>query len=471
MIFDIVNGTATGRAKIISCTDLVNFYPEMGDTGKTKFIKALIGTPGYREAVDSGSTGTMRALYTTSTDRLFAIIGETLFEMLVNETLVSRGTLQSSRGGVSVCDNGSQLFIVDGARGYILNLETNALSAITAEGFPENPTHCLFTDGYFMVNNATTGQFQYSASYDGTTWAALDFATAEYSADTLQAIAKTSNGTIWMIGKTSTELWNNVGTPNLPWRRISGTVKEVGCIAPYSVVTNGNQVFWIGNGLGGYGAVFMGTGYDVVRISSHAIEHEIRKATHIEEADAYVYTDEGHSFYVLNLQGDRTYVYDLSTGEWHRRGSLLLPTGFNIRCMAKGCAFFNENLYVGSYSNGSIYEMSLDIYDEDGKEIKREIVTNHISIENQLVSHESLEIDMEKGVGLSGGGRPSIFLKYSNDGGFTWSSERESSPGAIGEYFHRVVFRRLGMARDRVYGITMSAPVKWVLPAAFLRAV
>ena len=424
MRYDIVHGTNSGRAKIISPVELVNFYPEMEDGEKSKYVKALIGCPGYDSVVTAYTEGYCRALYATSTDRLFAIISNKLIEISTSETATEIGTINTSYGNCVMCDNGSQLFIVDGTDGYICTLSTDTLAVISDSNFPDSPTHCIFTDGYFLVNSSTTGKFNFSASYDGTSWAALDYATAEYSPDYLIGLAKTSNGTIWMIGKQSLELWNNVGVANLPWRRIQGSVKEIGCIAPFSIASNGNNVFWLGNGKNGYGAVFMGVGYDVIRISTPAIEYQVKQLTNINEATGYTYIEEGHQFYVINFTSEKTLTYDLTTGQWHIRASWNSLTGQNIRNKAQWCAFFNGKNYVGSYKDADIYEMSLDIYDENGTEIVRKIVTPHICNENKLVRHNKVELDMEKGVGLVGEDAPMIMMKYSDDGGHTWSNIR-----------------------------------------------
>lgn len=468
MIFDIVHGTNAGRSKAISCNELINFYPEVEDGAKSKYVKALIGCPGYRLAVAAYTKGYCRALYTTSTDVMFAIVSNKLVEISSAEVATVRGTLNTSVGICGVSDNGTQIFIVDGTYGYIYTLATNTLTVITDTDFPASPTHCIFTDGYFLVTSSGSGKFYFSASYDGTSWAGLEFATAEYSADNLQGIIKTSNGTIWMIGKQSVELWNNVGVAELPWRRIAGSVKEVGCIAPYSIASNGSQVFWVGNGQTGYASVFMGTGYEAVKISTPAIEYQIKQFTGIENAVGFSYTDESHSFYVLNFTSEKSFVYDITTGEWHRRGSYNTSTGNNARQFAQSCAFLNGKFYVGSYQNGNIYEMSLDVLDEAGETIKREIVTNHIGNENRLLRHKKVEIDLEKGVGLVDNVAPTFMMTFSDDGSFTWSNETTTTPGKIGQYFVRSIFKRLGKSRDRVYRFVVSNSVKWVINSLFI---
>jgi hypothetical protein len=62
-------------------------------------------------------------------------------------------------------------------------------------------------------------------------------------------------------------------------------------------------------------------------------------------------------------------------------------------------------------------------------------------------------------------------LRWSDDGGHTWSREHWSSLGAIGQYNRRVFWRRLGMTqklRDRVYEVSGSDPVKVTIMGAEL---
>lgn len=65
---------------------------------------------------------------------------------------------------------------------------------------------------------------------------------------------------------------------------------------------------------------------------------------------------------------------------------------------------------------------------------------------------------------------PKVMLQWSDDGGHTWSNEYWKSAGRIGDYLARVIFNRLGMSRDRVFRITMTDPVKWVITGARMDA-
>jgi len=62
-------------------------------------------------------------------------------------------------------------------------------------------------------------------------------------------------------------------------------------------------------------------------------------------------------------------------------------------------------------------------------------------------------------------------LRWSDDGGHTWSNEHWSSMGAIGAYGTRTFWRRLGMTnklRDRVYEVSGTDPVKIAIVGANL---
>ena len=69
--------------------------------------------------------------------------------------------------------------------------------------------------------------------------------------------------------------------------------------------------------------------------------------------------------------------------------------------------------------------------------------------------------------GIVGRG-PTMTLKWSNDGGHTWSDGIDRDCGQPGEYTKRVIWRRLGQARDRVYEISMSDPADWKIIDGYL---
>jgi len=66
---------------------------------------------------------------------------------------------------------------------------------------------------------------------------------------------------------------------------------------------------------------------------------------------------------------------------------------------------------------------------------------------------------------------PQVMLRWSDDGGHTWSNEHWKSMGKMGNYGTRTIWRRLGMTvklRDRVYEVSGTDPVKLAIIGAEL---
>ena len=65
---------------------------------------------------------------------------------------------------------------------------------------------------------------------------------------------------------------------------------------------------------------------------------------------------------------------------------------------------------------------------------------------------------------------PQAMLRWSNDGGSTWSNEHWVTIGQAGKYKNRAIWRRLGMARDRIFEVVVTDPVYAVIVSANLKA-
>jgi hypothetical protein len=93
---------------------------------------------------------------------------------------------------------------------------------------------------------------------------------------------------------------------------------------------------------------------------------------------------------------------------------------------------------------------------------RRMRVAPHLHQGNQRLVYNRLTVDMETGVGLNDGQGedPQLMLQISNDGGHTYGNEIWQTFGRQGEYRTQVTFRRLGMARDRVFKLVISDPVR-----------
>jgi hypothetical protein len=373
-----------------------------------------------------------------------------------------------------MADNGTQLFIAANPLGYIYNASTDVFQQITDPDFPGAGT-VGYIDGYFVFNEPNSQKIWVTSLLDGLSVDPLEFASAEGNPDNVAAIF-VDHREVWVFGTNSTEVWYDAGLLDFPLTRIQGAFNELGCAAPYSIAKMDNQVYWLGKDARGQGIVYKAAGYIGQRVSTHAIEWQMQEYPDISDATGYTYQQDGHSFYVLNFPtANTTWVYDVATGAWHERASF--ANGEFNRHRASSQMFFNATTVVGDYQNGKIYSFDLTVYADDGAPQKwlrswRALPTGANNLARTI--QHSMQLDCETGVGLNlgQGSNPQAMLRWSDDGGHTWSSEHWKSMGQIGRSGYRTIWRRLGATmkiRDRVYEVSGTDPVRiYVMGAELL---
>ncbi len=462
----LVGASSQERSLPFNAERTINLFPVLDQSGKE--VSALYGTPGLTLFSTCG-TGPGRGGFAAANGRAFFVSSSGLYEVTSSGTATLLGTLNTNSGIVSMDENGLQLMICDGAYGYIFTFATNVFVQITDSDFP-SPGSVTFIDTYFVVNKNNTGQFFISANNDGTSWAPLDFATAESSPDSLSRVLN-SVGILWLFGSKTTESWSNTGALSFPFSLIKGGKMEVGIYAPQTAVACDNTVFWVGQDNIGSGIVYRAQGFTPQRISTNPIELLIQAAPTPSTLRAYTYQQDGHTFYVITGGGmSTTLVYDVSTQLWHERAYLNSSGAFELHLAAHSIYAFNKSLAI-SRLNGKVYSVSMSVYTDDGDVIASERIYTHISQEDERIRYSQLEIAMETGVGNQSapGVNPQITLWLSKDGGRTWSTGYQTSFGAVGKYLTRAVWRRLGIVFNLTFKIRITDPVKRALIGSYLK--
>ena len=479
-----ITETYQHRSSNVSASQTLNLYPEMvgqDSKGAARVDIILVGTEGTEifSNLDSlPSNVNCRGLYYTATSRLFAVYGPNLIEIDSNgvETVRSTalGTLSSV---VSMVDNGKYLVLCDGQNLYSFDLDTNVITTPTLAF--TNPTKVLYLNQRFVVINnglevgttkSSKNRFYWSALNDATSWDVLNFATAEQSADNIISFSARQNQ-IWFFGERSYEVWGIASNPDLPYSFVDGSATNVGCGAKNSVVSFSDNVFWLGSSSAGTNQVFISNGYNHRRISNHAIENLLNDSgDRTDDAVGFSYQSNGHVFYVLTFIAiNKTFVYDVLTDMWHERGTRDPLLNIVNRYEPIFAAFAYGKTVVGDSKTSKVLRLNLNKYDEwDSRPIVRQHQSPIYYNDLREVIHRRFLLDMENGVGLQSGqgSDPQVMLQHSDDGGHTWSSERWTNIGRIGSYKSRSSWRFLGRARERVYRVRITDPIKVVLIGA-----
>ena len=457
------------RSLVLSGQRCVNLYLESDEGKGGKNPAMLVGTPGLKAFGTVPGAGGIRALFALPTAELLAVRGAQVYRVNPSGAATLVGALLTSAGPVSIDSNGESALLVDGVARYSLDLLTVGAPIVVDSTDPSD--RVAFIDGYLIVNRTATQQFLVSDLFS-TTFDPTSFASAEGSPDKLVALIA-DHRELWLFGQISTEVWSNSGNVDFPFERIPGAFIQTGCAAPFSVCRMDNSIFWLGADERGTGMIWRADGYRPTRISTHAIEREIQSYPVTSDAIAYAYQQEGHAFYVLTFPtADRTWVYDASVGEWHERG-WFDAFGVQHRHRPSCCAQYQGRVVVGDWQTGELSTYDLETYTERGEPIRRIRTGYHdASPDLTVTTFDDFQVDMESGVGLQAGQgvNPQAMLRFSDDGGRTWSTEAWASFGRVGEYTARARWRRLGRARDRVFEVTVTDPVKVIMLGAAINS-
>ena len=445
-----------GKSTNVTSQERLNCYIEvqpMDDRAKV----AIYGTPALTLFSSFGDTP-VRGIYAHG-DFVYLVHRGTLYEVNNAGVTTERGTIGTTSGKVYFADNGVQLMLIDGTNGYIFNFNTLVFTQIVSAGFL-GAASLTWMDGYFIVGVPNTQRFQISALYDGLTWNALDYSSAEANPDNIIRVFA-DNSNLYLFGAISTEFWSNTGATDFPYARISGGATEWGCASANSVVKYDNSVAFLAKNRMGQVMIARMNGYQPQKISTPELDYIINNYLSVEDTSCFSYLLGGHPMLQVNFPtGGESWLYDGLSQAWSKLKS------YNItRHRAEMGVNYLNKILVTDYTNGNLYRLDASAYTDNGDPLEFELITRHVANDDLRLIVSKLQIDMESGVGLvSGqGSNPQVMLSVSKDGGHTWGTEQWCSLGAIGKFLSRVIWRRLGVGRDFTFKIRITDPVKRVI--------
>ena len=302
-------------------------------------------------------------------------------------------------------------------------------------------------DGYYIIIEKDSGRvFINETPYNADVWSPLDFATAEGNPDNL-VWGIVDKRELVLFGNKSIEFWYNSGNSDFPLERSSNGFISEGIMSKNAACLAANTIYFMSCD----GVAYMMNGYSPQRISTDPIEKQIEGSSRY--CRCFSWKEGGHTMVAFNLSNG-CFVYDASTGLWHKRET-------NLR---ESWQVIGTEQYFGkwyAYCDSFGY-FDGDAFTEYGDEMVSSCTSATINQGKQKIPHDSLWLNFETG------NKGIITLQWSDDGGRTWSHERQASFGDTGEYKKEVKFNRLGSSRDRVYRYSVSSPYRRNLLNAYL---
>lgn len=473
MRLNLTGGFYEARSKIAGAARCMNLFPEKNeDQGAAPYT--YYERPGLR--FEGGLptppiTAGARGMYRASNGVLYEAIDNKVYVTSPLGLRTLLGTINSGTGTVFMQDNGTVLVIVDGSSdGWTVNLGTAAFAPIVDAAF-YGADRVGYLDGFLVFNRPNTTQIYLSPfKWNGTDpFDALDFADKIGTPDPLKSLVVNA-AQLWLIGTEGTEVWYNAGTADFPFARVPGVLIQHGTNAKDSVAQADVSVFWLSQNEQGQLIYLQGTGYEVKRVSTHAIEAKWMEYDYVLDASAFTYQVGGHTFVQLNFPtADRTWVYDLSEGKWHEQ-CWIDDNGIEHRHRASCAANAYGKIFCGDWDNGFLMSMDLSYYQDINRPIVYRRGFTHLAKEGRKLTYQKFVLDASPGQaeGLSSETQPPVFLRWSDTRGYSWGDPVQMTIGSTGEFDAWATAWQLGSARDRVFEVFWSVPFQVAIQGAWI---
>jgi len=359
---DLIGGFNEDDAKTWASLDPVNWIPELAEGLNRTRIK-LADAPGLRTLLTLGVEAG-RGLHNVQ-GRLFAVCGNSLYEIRPDFTSINRGTIPGV-GRVGMQHNqrgtGNELLITNGSAGYVFDTALNTLVKITDPGYPGGHSPD-FLDGYLFEVEPYGRFFFHSELTKAKEYNTLDRYQSESSPDKL-VTGRVNQQEYVAFNETTTEFFYNSGTTTGTFKskRIS---MDRGCAGRYTVARMDNSLLWLGND----GVFYRLNGYSAQPISTGAVEKAV---IGYNWAQCFTMTLESkhHKITYWTFPDGKTFGYDVITGLWHRRESF----GLN-RWRVNAIVEWNGMWIANDYTNGKIYAVDWDVSYEGSDPLERGIKT------------------------------------------------------------------------------------------------
>ena len=505
----LLGGAYEAQSIIANAQRCINLYPEINQKDAPVLVTHY-PTPGKTQVTAGYGVG--RGQFTASDGTAYGVSGNTLYWFNAAGALVVLGTISALQTPVRWIDNSIELLVVDGTAdgAWIIHLATKVMTRKNLFG----TTLGAYLDTFAIVNVIGTKEF--SVSEPNSYIFPGDIGQKTAAPDMLTGVVSVRRE-LWLLGVKSSEIWTTVPDADFPFQIIPGAFIEYGCAAPYSIATADVSIFWLGQNEEGQGLVLRGKGYEVLKISTHALDDTLQSFSTLLDAQAFTYQENGHIFYVLNFpSADQTWAYDESTGAWHQRAWMDQDGQLHRDRLCSIITAYGKR-WGQDWETGMLYEVGVGISTDNGMPILRLRSFPHLptisigggatlSLDGKRLKYHKFMADMEVGTeeetslpegelntaallqetayeilqdpnnysilidnsGFNGIPGPRVLLRWSNTRGASWQGSLSQSLGSAGQYNTQPAWQRLGMARDRIWELSWVTRGKTALNGAWV---
>ncbi len=447
------------RSRPLSVQETRNFYHEVVESGKDKYV--IKSFPGQK-LLSSVAAGTDRGMH-QMLEVAYRVVGNILYEIPLDGTHINRGAIPGA-GRCIFADDGINLFIVSDKIVNKYDSSTKIITKVTNVNIDGSQSvtniNNIFAYTKPLLTTFSDAGIGDQASGDNAIGAESnpDDLVRDYAFDQV----------LYRFGTRSCENWyvSGVGTP--PVDRIEGQVINIGLGAIHSVNNSKDFIYWLGSD----SQVYRARGGQEQVISTAAISGAIQAYSYVDDAFGEVFTLDNKTIYLLSFPTEnKTWclIEELGLNGWFELSAGISDGEYNAGSILQ---VYNK-IFIGDKSNGKLYELDFDTYDQAGEPWRRRRVIASINGDalgqkGKRVQMSRMEFVLETGTGLlSGqGDDPQIMIEASYDGGRTWGTGTWMKIGRLGEFNIRAEWYSMKSFYDMIVRITTSDPVAFNIYSA-----
>lgn len=305
----------------------------------------------------------------------------------------------------------------------------------------------VWVDGYFMT---TDGEFLIVTELnDPTQVNPLKYGSSEIDPDPVVALLKLRNE-IYALNRNTIEVFDNVGGDLFPFQRISGAQVQKGVIGTHGCCVFIETVAFLGSGRNESPGIYLGVNATASKVSTQEIDEILAEYTEVQLATVKLesQTTKSHQLLYVHLP-DRTLVYDaeasgaLGDQVWYVLSSSVVGLS---KYRARDFLWCYDKWMIGDPTSAVIGYLDDTVGTHFGASVRWEFGTTILYNEGRGGVIHELEL-----VSLTGrvapGQNPIISTSYSLDGE-TWSQDRTTTVGKIGNRQKRIVWFQQGTMRN-----------------------
>lgn len=362
--------------------DLVNVFLE---TVKNKLVgdsrTYVVKRPGSTQVVDSVASSTIRGMFFwADQSKLYYSVSNDIYVYNVNTEISATisNPFSTTSGIVGFClflydDNTSAVIATDGTTLIKIDSSNTVTTCVDAD-LPVHQPYPVFLDGYLFLSKINSADIYNSTLNDPMSWVAGDFISAEMEGDYIQRIAKINNYLLAMGTNSIEYFWDSAEPSGSPLSRNDTPIKINTYISGFA--QHGNTIYYVGADEGGQPSIYMLKDFKIEEVGIPAVTRYLASSTTgTDNWYSSIVSSKGHTFYIVNDTGVRTWVYDLENKTW-ARWAYQEASLFNIRVSTYVITNNSIHSYFSLGNSSIIYKLDADNFQDNSTNFTCKVITD-----------------------------------------------------------------------------------------------